>query len=1420
VRLTKKGRKRLLLLCLGCVAIMVLGVGAFAAREWYRDGKARAALDRGMAAYEDGRYRDALPDLGRYFSRYRDDVDAILALADARSKVPEDDGRHLSSARRLYQIALEHEPNNIEAMDALLDLYAHLGMRIEAIDTADRLLRLDENHVDALELKAAAHRAAGEYSTALDAAQRLCEIEPARYAYRQLHLVLLDDLDTPAEEILQVCDDLIESNPVGDGRWRVLKAWTLLRQGQYDAAKAELVAAASEGVERTLFPELVSLLDASGQRDAVRELIASTLESYPDEAWIHEFIVRREWRSGRNAEAFAALETALDTVEAASPGLLRWKAMLLAVRGDVDGARAAAEALAKSNPDTERGELDLNRAWGAAVKARLDLAASQPREAIEAYREALSMLVNADIDRDDAAELHLLLGEALLDLGEAERARRAFREAYEASDGRWVTAGTALVQATLRAGRPAEALETAHDLVGRTTPEVLPPWLQLAEAWLSTVEANVAVPGRVQRKFGGLNVYVDWVYENSGENQAVLPALIQARILADREGEARGLLAEAASRDDLIDSIRIRLAAIALDLDAALARSILPASFEPERPGAALQWATVNARILDAEGRPDAGLALFDTLRERFPDVTPTDVTLAKLRYCIATAHPAAGEVQEALLAREELGAEALAYVLSIESNWEDATIVGPVIDRLEETVGHGSTRWLLARANFVRRFRKGDDKAIASVMSDLVAYLQEAPDSLPTLTNLAGLALAQSEPDRAKAAAYLQRAVDRYPNQLSLYPNLIGLLQSRGDISTADRYLQQLSRRQALSGDLARKRSYLLMAQGDFEAAVASLETVVDDAATEIDRLLLAGWSLRAGDWARTEEIIAKLLENPSPSALTVQFAARVHALQGRFDEAEALLRETPFDNAEELRDMLLGAYHHSQGNLKLAGELLERAAREQPDNPTALLWLGRHYLALGEHDRVFEVAKQGLKIEPDNQELRLLAAAANLAADEASRRRALEEFRALEGDNEALIDTLEFFSDVVNSDGTFSSREQDLTRARELVREHPTFLPMWRLAYLIHLRADRTLAALALAQDAAARMPNHPEPVQWETELLTQQQRLEEARRAAMEWRRRSMDDPLRASTYLAAIELDLNRRDEARRTLEPLSERIEAGSEKFKEAFNLWLTTLMMTGDVPRAFDLVEEEMRRANVEEEDEDDRFDWWLSTCRLLPPRPTRYEALSIVERIAAAQPDRQLNLALVWLELAKKTDDPDLLDRARATAETVLATEDADQAKRVLAMIAAGRGDTVRAIALYEELIASYPEDHISRNNIAVLLAEIPDRREEALRYVDEAIAIKPQAASYVDTRATVLLALGRLEEAEAAARQAVEMSDGDAPGLLVTLARIQFARGETDAATQTLQRIDDLVEPGPSTPAELEQQIEALRGVLLAAS
>ncbi|MBN2474402.1 MAG: tetratricopeptide repeat protein [Pirellulales bacterium] len=97
------------------------------------------------------------------------------------------------------------------------------------------------------------------------------------------------------------------------------------------------------------------------------------------------------------------------------------------------------------------------------------------------------------------------------------------------------------------------------------------------------------------------------------------------------------------------------------------------------------------------------------------------------------------------------------------------------------------------------------------------------------------------------------------------------------------------------------------------------------------------------------------------------------------------------------------------------------------------------------------------------------------------------------------------------------------------------------------------------------------------------------------------------------------------------------------------------------------------------------------------------------------------------------------------------------------LANVRIAQGQVDQAVTLYRKVLQLAPQHVTALNNAATLLAERPDDRPEALRYIDRAIDIVGPQPMLLDTKAVILYYLGSTSEAIALLESAAASLNAD---------------------------------------------------------
>ncbi len=1458
------------MVALVAIALIVAAVGFRFIHQAQQQRLVAEARQTGIDAYRRGDLNLALQRFD-YFTQHRqDDLEINLLYAEAQSRHPTPGARHLFDAVDRYALyvlpllddlpqtdGVVHQRRDV--LGRLLNLYSQIGDRQRVEITADALLKIDPDTIDALAARGEVQFLSRRFDDAVLTAQRLIELDPDNLRWRKMLLETRTRQGATSAALVDQCRAWAAEYQ-GDARFRLLAAGMLVDAGRIDEARTELNSVAALGASSAeVLEQLVSLLDSLGLRDEGDAAVASSQNRLPHEAWVREVAIRRLWWDGRTDNALDALDAAQNDAVEPTPALLQLRVLTL-----IDAGRRA-EALAAVQPMLELSaadrRLDADRAWAAAVAATLRNwqagGASGWRAGVDAILAALAFSPASPV-------LHALMGDASLEVGEYSGAVSSFRQAWNLAPN-WIAAGLAYGEVLRVSGRLEDAFQVSRNVLGRAAPSQPGPFLLFARCVLDLRDASInPVMPNVSNVTGEVITVLRQASDRPGKGEAdlgasdrdeVITLLARAYLVEGDRESALILMRQSAANAGVSDvNVLVALAMISRDHGLGMEPSLLQRAREVG--GLTPPVALALARQLASDGQSSAGLRLIDEAiaASQVPEggngttlhsALVRRAMLARAAYLADTDPAAAMPAMLSLIAEQNDSIAVQQFMLAQPIAWRDPTLIARAMANLKRLLGEGSVQVRLAEAHFLIRNHAAEPPMLARAVTTLHGVLEEAPDSLAALSlsaeaeELSARVARLSADNRStgdgrramgsidRAVAHLERAVMLYPGEPDLLIRLISLLQQRGRFDDARRYLQRLAVFSEIGsahadGTFAFAELRLLEAQGDFETALVRASALVNEQSPPLQQLLLALIEERAGRSERAEAIYLRLLaateelkpsngpvdpsESPAATnrlALLAQ-AAEFYASTGRFERGVELLRLAPRDALNgPAPDVLVGAFYARHGRLDEGSRLLRDAVRREPDSISARDELARCLLAQGDADAARDEAIDALRLDGEHVGLRTTLAIANLGGatgSDVDRQEAMRLLREIGAGNDALLAMLELLERVPIVDGRSRPSTQNLMAAREITQQHPAFLPVWQLAISLHVEAGRPSEAIAIAREALSALPGRPQPAEWATRLLMDAGRWNEAMSEAREWSRRSQNDPLPAECAEARSLIALGRASDALAGLRRHADRIVAERSQSPMHLGVLIEAMLRGGDVASA--------RQIMTPLLSEDRRWrQLWIDGAALAPP--TDAERILVEIEPIAPEPEDRLSLAMRWLNLAGATGDAHALDQAHTLAKsTADEPTTAVGAAIVLGGVAEMRGDWIAAERNYFNALNKAPDNAVALNNLASVMARDPNRVDEALPLIEKAIRLQPDQPDFLDTHAAVLLASGRPAEAVTALNRALELRPED-PSFMLALATAQLDQGRANEAAVLL----DHVQRRPVLSHGQQQQLRDLR-------
>lgn len=1111
-----RARRRLRLVLVVSVSVVVLATGALVARSWYRAHRSAESRRQGLALFEEKRYEDALPFLA-YAARDQSDVDVVIALGACRRMVPERERQHLRTAASYFGAVLRNDPDNLRALRPLLECQIELGYLSEVSEVARRILTLDPADVRAREAVLETDVVQGRWNEAAATARALQEREPTRVRWRAAEVRCLRSAGGGAAERLELVRGWREELPELAGL-ALLESDVLRELGRNAESRAILEELASRGVdELESLQALLEALDALGLGGLAEGAIAASRVRFADPSEAALLDAERRLLAGRldGMEAlFGGLEERSDPIRAA-----RILATAAYLRGDLDSARKALSGI-ESGKDA-RSDGILKALGGTSALERLEALRAEHGE------------------RPDDALAAALMADLLLELGETEESLAVLRVAFEAGGARSQPLGLRLVRAASLGGRHPQALSAARTLAlrypsdGASALSLLDAWsAALADGFEEGIPELAAAADPTEALLG--------FWEALGSPAGPAAGVARALAAGGRTPDASRVLAAAAgdgrSLDEIGESALLALHEAAITIDPALASRIESALLGRSlSESAAIAFA---ARLEDLGRAADARASLEqwlarDAARGSGGGGTkpPSGRVERWLRRIGTTGEAGLASLRASFDSDPSL--EGAALVLSTDEAWGDEVLVNAAVAEMRRVLGPQSLRAAVAGGVATLVFKRSDPAALAASIAELDAAIRRAPDSVSVLVTLAKLLRTTSPPNDVEAANLLQRAVQVQPADLSSYPELVAVLQQLGDYVAAERVIEAYIRLAGSELGASRRAARMQEEQGRFVEAAALHERIAGRTRDAVDRLALAKVRQRLGRPDEARGILAELIAE-GESALALPELVLLEARESGVSAARAVLAERAAGVDEAVRRAVEADLEYQFGDLAVA---LESARQLVARTPTAAAHqrLCRIAIRAGAMEEARAALAKALELAPDDPATLPLAGSI-LLADGDGRSRLRELLARMTDGRSDLIESIRFLESAIGGNGEFSASPAVLRGARELTVRFPVSPIAWRILVEFLLRSGDERGAALAARTALSRVPSDPSIARLATETAFMAGEPDEALAAANGWRRLGGAELLEADAARALVQLSRRQVAQASATLAP--------------------------------------------------------------------------------------------------------------------------------------------------------------------------------------------------------------------------------------------------------------------------------------------
>ena len=1299
--LNKRVRRRLILLCVLVFVLVVTVVAGYFFTKWNRNRQVELAASEGMSAYLEGDYITALPKLSKAVTYKKEDLDLALALGHTRMRNIDINGRHISASEKYFLHALSLDRENEEALRELVKIYVATGDTTDALTYSDRLPHDD---IEIIKSRAAVLRSVGRFDEALDEIGRIRKLSPNDSSWPLYEFTLRRERGDDPESLLDALSEYQQAHP--NNQALALTRISLLRSGGNKAEATRIATDLSNlpKIDPVIIIQLQQQLEMLEMNAESEAILARASVLAGDDPEIATALTTRLWR---RSEYESALDLSLEAYEAYPEELdfLRMAAALATFVLEEDAADEIHQRLLVDSEadDTARAKVDATSIM--AYKSQSAKTIKEMQESLEQIRAARSL---------DSRNLNLMLMEAsiLQKTGQSDSAMNLYRDLFVARGSR--AAGRQLANLLLQTQQHQNALKQANRLF-QSYPS-LDSYMIRARAWIALKRSGMDPfqAESAQSAGRGITSRIRATYENtrdgsSGVATPLLPLIAGAAALEDDDDALQFAIDEALQQDGVSPRLLLQIVAINDSVGGQRSDELLQRAGENGASMFDLAYAMAErARNL---GQEETALAILEDATSRKDLTGPQRISALKR----TLAFMASTQSSEELLTRmreiyDEIpnDHEAARIITSYPGIWVSSPELGQsALDRIAELLGVESSTYIIASARKVISTQINDDAARANSIVALNEVVRKSPESVVAMLVLSDLLRMGNNPDYSGSANYLRRALETRPDQASLYPTIIQLHQKIGD---RDRAIEYLQRYQKIAPNMtaSRNRVSLFVKQGLTREAILELEGIAAESKSPLDRISLALLLAREG---MIEQALAQYdlaLELDAENRFAFDGKLILLATTGRVDEALSIARTSELLDARRLMTLEIELFLASS-NLEAASEASRELMARFPESVGTWIIVARVRSQTEDLAGARTALRQALVLDPENtialgQLLPLLVADTN-SWDEA---RGL--LPQLQKDAPTLAAVLELKMDSSNpATGAFQPDTGDLARSIQLVSSYPDTVAPRHLAWTMHSIAGDHETALRIAREAMISLPSDPNPALWGHESAVNLREWDTALDLAVMSRDKSpAGRRLEQDMRIAELCLSMGRYGIALDAMLPYEEmisddeliyaqlpterRMKGEDSRLVNAFReLFLRVLLLSGRIDDAeknfMPLLESDQALLNL-----------WTSSIPGMDPSIGR-DALVRVAPLLSQTPERRLNLGNNWLQLAKRSDNPEDAAIAAEILDQLLEEESANIRNVMLckAQLTDHTGEIEKSNRIYRELIDLFTEDEIA---------------------------------------------------------------------------------------------------------------------------
>lgn len=1352
------------------LSLIVLGVSAFALRQWQRSGRAEKGLELGNKAYEESDWEKATVYLGQYIAMEQGHVDILMKYADAHLKMRPLKGKNIQQAIGAYRNVLRTDSNNREAARRLTQVYLMTNMPGDAELITKRQLEISFDP-ELARMHAIALARQRKFEEAAEELKSLCLKYPDQILIYETMGQLCEqrpqDFTSPASFWF---DKAVNNNPISATAYIVRAAYYRRNndttRALSDLAQAEKLDLSEIDTKLRLAEEYINL-NVLDKAEALLDSIKNVEEDKKESLW-----QTRARLALKSLSKEKMLETAKAGLEALSSQ--PWDFKLIAAELFL----RAGELELTSECVAELKQKDISPATVLFLEGLINNEKGDYIEAVRCWQESMNL-------GNKSTDIRLALASALSKIGDKQSAIQQLRslvmENAESYEGH-----LALAKLLAEVGYLSEAAEQATAAI-RLSPNNPEPALLNLQIQMQVLNANSNAQGGIDSSsLDEIENRLSAIENAAGSNDEIKLLQLQLEMKRGNFKEAQSIL------DQLKQS-----------------------GFSP------LLVSLAQVEMLAAKDKIDEAISMLKEMIETYPQKIEPIVNLSVLYNRQNKRQECEAVIKEGILRIEQpLDRRQLSFLLSDyykqwdqpEKNYEmlksisaempediqilrrlirceqvigDPQQAQTIIDKIKSLDGEGGWQWRYeqSRVWFIENNFKSNYPRIVSLLKENI--LRNPNDQASRML----LARSYERAGDSKLAISTYReALSRSPNDLRVIIPTVAALFNVAEYDEAEEILDRASRLNFFSPDLSRLQLQNYLRQGQLDSATNVLEDLIsNDPNNQTACLSLALLKIQQNQFNEAEQLLIKL-KDENPNSMSVA-AARVQLMLRQNNSAEALrICNEVVDNLKNASAYILRARTYAAfGQNQKAIEDFNKSAVEEPNNVE--VWISRSdfYQALEQFQQAREDIHKALSLAPEDVRVQKRAVYLILGSNETGSVQQARELldKALETSPEDL-DLKLLNARATLAEGTAPAIQKAENILQEIITTNPEISDAWVMLGEIPLRQRQPGRAIDAVLRGLAYRPN-------DVGLLRLKARAEALRSpmSAIPTLRLLCEinpNDIGAVTMLAETYIST---DVPQRAVDFLKKHLEVINPSFQRACKIVLASaLYKSGNRQEA----QSEFDALLQSEPDDPNPV---LAQIRLLMDDEQWNQIQVKIKNWFQRHPSDIQTAVSVARNLTSIEDD-----QARRTAEEILRmvlqqNSKSYEAMSVLAILLEINGRSDESVDIYRKILEIRPNDLIAINNLAWIMSEKQRKHGEALVLAQKGLEKAPNYVDLIDTRGLIYYRLGQYDNALKDFERCIQLYPSAAPSGVTSryhLAQTYAKLGQNSKAMEVLNRAIDM--------------------------